>query len=235
MFSLDRVHAGYGDSTVLRDVTLHIPPSSVVAIVGPNGAGKTTMLRVASGLIRPTAGRITQDGHELTGAPAHVFVARGVHHVPEGRGIFRSLTVRENLVAFSLRGREGEAAERAAEAFPRLGALMNRFAGTLSGGEQQMVALSRAYIRKPAVVLLDEVSMGLAPNLVDDIFRFLRLLSSEGSSLGIVEQYVSKVLSIADYVYMLNRGTVVFSGEPEELKHTDVFMQYLGGETTAVA
>jgi branched-chain amino acid transport system ATP-binding protein len=229
MLSLDRIHAGYGDTTVLRDVTVHIPSSSVVALVGPNGAGKTTMLRVASGLIQPRSGHVRYGAAELTGRPPHVFVAQGIHHIPEGRGIFRALSVRENLIAFSLPGREKEAAERAVAAFPRLGALMSRVAGTLSGGEQQMVALSRAYIRQPAVVLLDEVSMGLAPNLVDEIFRFLRLLSSEGSALGIVEQYVAKVLDIADYAYMFNRGSIVFAGEPEELCRTDVFMEYLGG------
>ena len=228
--SLQRIHAGYGSTPVLRDVTIDIPASSVVAVLGPNGAGKTTLLRVASGLIRPKAGSVTFGDTALTGRPSYDFVAAGVHHVPEGRGIFPSLTVAENITTFSLPGKEEEARELAVDAFPKLGQLMTRLAGTMSGGDQQMLALSRAYIRKPPIVLLDEVSMGLAPNLVDQIFAFLRRLASEGMAMCIVEQYVGKVLPVADHVYMLNHGELIFDGKPAELANSDVFARYLGAE-----
>jgi branched-chain amino acid transport system ATP-binding protein len=231
--SLQHIHAGYGSTPVLRDVTIDIPASSVVAVLGPNGAGKTTLLRVASGLIRPKAGTVTFGATPLTGRPSYEFVAAGVHHVPEGRGIFPSLTVAENITTFSLPGKEDDAKALAVDAFPKLGQLLNRPAGTLSGGEQQMLALSRAYIRKPPIVLLDEVSMGLAPNLVDQIFAFLRRLASEGMAMCIVEQYVGKVLPVADHVYMLNHGELIFDGDPAELANSDVFARYLGAEAVA--
>jgi branched-chain amino acid transport system ATP-binding protein len=152
----------------------------------------------------------------------------GVCHVPEGRGVFPSLTVRENLTLFAAREQRRDAQERAVSAFPPLGARLDQIAGSMSGGEQQMLALARAYIRPAPVVLLDEVSMGLAPKLVDEIFEFLHRLAAEGRSLLIVEQFVAKALAIADYVYLLNRGRVVFAGEPSELADTDVFAQYVG-------
>ena len=236
MFRLDGITAGYGDSVVLRDVTVVIPPSSVVALVGPNGAGKTTLLRVASGLLRPRSGRVAVAGADLTGAAADALVAAGVAHVPEGRGIFPNLTVRENLVLFA-RDRRGEVLDRAIDAFPRLGERLTQVAGTMSGGEQQMLALARAYVTDPKVVLLDEVSMGLAPRLVDEIFAFLARLAGEGRALLIVEQYVSKVLAMADYVYVANRGRITFAGEPCELDSAEIFAHYVGAghEGTTVA
>jgi branched-chain amino acid transport system ATP-binding protein len=228
MFVLDRVNAGYNGVAVLRDVTLVVPPSSVVALLGPNGAGKTTLLRVASGLLSPTGGRVLLDGEDITAKPPHQLAASGICHIPEGRGVFRNLSVRDNLLIHARPGRETQGLERAASAFPRLGQRLSQLAGTMSGGEQQMLALARAYIQEPRIVLLDEVSMGLAPLIVDEIFDFLKLLVSEGASLLLVEQYVTRALESADFVYLLGRGSVTFAGQPSELAEDDVFASYVG-------
>jgi branched-chain amino acid transport system ATP-binding protein len=232
MFTLDNIVAGYAETTVLRGVSLTVPDSSVVALLGPNGAGKTTLLRVASGLLRPTAGTMTLDGVDVTSHRPHQLAGRGVCHVPEGRGVFPSLTVRENLsLQAGSGGKDGLA--KAVEAFPRLGERLSQTAGTLSGGEQQMLALARSYIANPTVMLLDEVSMGLAPKIVDEIFEFLGRVAHEGASLLLVEQYVTRALALADYVYLLNRGQVAYRGEPSELQDEDVFARYLGTEVGA--
>ena len=227
MLTIEGVSAGYAGVTVLRDVNLVVPSSSVVALLGPNGAGKTTLLRVASGLLRPAAGRIKINDEDVTGLTPHQLAARGLCHVPEGRGVFPPLSVRENLVLFSAPGTEKESTERAVEAFPCLENRLDRPAGTLSGGEQQMLALARAYISGASVILLDEVSMGLAPVVVDAIFEFLEQVAREGTSLVIVEQYVNKALAIADYVYILGRGRITFAGDTSELADEDVFRRYL--------
>jgi branched-chain amino acid transport system ATP-binding protein len=228
MFELRGVDAGYAGTTVLRHVDLLVPPASVVALLGANGAGKTTLLRVASGLLRPSAGEVIVDGVDLTGAAPHQLVAAGVCHIPEGRGIFRSLSVRENLVLYSDPARQAVSIDLAVEAFPSLGRRISHQAGQLSGGEQQMLALARAYIQQPRIVLLDEVSMGLAPVVVDEIFEFLERLAHQGVSLLLVEQYVTRALAAADWVYLLNRGEVVFAGEPSEVDGDAVFTQYVG-------
>jgi branched-chain amino acid transport system ATP-binding protein len=230
MLELQGVVAGYGATTVLRGVDLTVPDGVVVALLGANGAGKTTLLRVASGLLHPTAGRLLVDGEDVSRAAPSSLVRRGVCHVPEGRGVFAPLTVRENLLLQAPRGEESAALDRAVSVFPRLGERMGQVAGTMSGGEQQMLALARAYVQHPKVVLLDEVSMGLAPKVVDEIFEFLGLLSSQGVSLLLVEQYVTRALAAADYVYLLNRGEVAFAGEPSELEGEDVFTQYVGAD-----
>jgi branched-chain amino acid transport system ATP-binding protein len=228
MFELRGIYAGYSGATVLRDVNLVVPPSSVVALLGPNGAGKTTLLRVASGLLKPTAGQILIDGVDVTGQAPHKLVRKGVCNVPEGRGVFPSLTVRENLLLQSVRGTESEAEEKAIAAFPRLGERLGQIAGTMSGGEQQMLALARAYVQNPRFVLLDEVSMGLAPKIVDEIFEFLLLLARSGTSLLLVEQYVGRALAVADYVSLLSRGGVSFAGEPGEIDSDALAEQYVG-------
>lgn len=228
MLRLDAVTAGYGSTTVLREVTITVPDGAVVALLGPNGAGKTTTLRVASGLLRPPSGRIVVDGADVTGRRVEQFVQAGISHVPEGRGVFPGMTVRENLVLFAGRGKESTAIERAVDAFPILGQRLGQLAGTMSGGQQQMLALARCYVSNPRVVLLDEVSLGLAPKIVDEIFEFLDRVVAEGASLLLVEQYVVRALRIADYVYVLNRGKVVFAGEPGELDENDVFRSYVG-------
>jgi branched-chain amino acid transport system ATP-binding protein len=228
LFELRGVRVGYGDTVVLRDVDLMVPPSSVVALLGPNGAGKTTLLRAASGLLPLWEGQILLDDRDVTRSPAHALAAAGICHVPEGRGIFPGLTVKENLLLQSPPGEEGAALDRATTVFPTLGDRLGQLAGTMSGGQQQMLALCRAYVRQARVVLLDEVSMGLAPKIVDEIFEFLEVLKGEGVSLLLVEQYVTRALALADYVYLLNKGEVGFRGEPSELDHAGVFLEYLG-------
>ncbi len=230
MLTLRNLYAGYGGTTVLRNVNLSVPEGSCVALLGPNGAGKTTLLRVASGLLHCTAGSMLIDDDDVSRCSPNQLVRRGICHVPEGRGIFPTLTVRENLLLQSEKGDEGAALDRAVQAFPRLGERMRQLAGTMSGGEQQMLALARTYVQHPKIVLLDEVSMGLAPKIVDEIFEFLTMLRAQGVSLLLVEQYVMRALAVADYVYLLNRGEIAFSGEPSELAGEDVFVQYVGAD-----
>jgi branched-chain amino acid transport system ATP-binding protein len=234
MLELERITAGYGDGAVLHDVSLRIPEGSTVALIGPNGAGKTTLLRVASGLLRPEQGRVLLGGDDVTGLRSEELVERGLCHVPEGRAVFPNMTVVENLRLFAPAGSESDALQRAVDAFPRLGGRMKQLVGTMSGGEQQMVALARAYIRSPRFVLLDEVSMGLAPKIVDEIFVFLDRLASEGASLLIVEQFVTKALEVADFVFLLANGRVDFAGEPAELEDDDVFARYAGADLIEV-
>jgi branched-chain amino acid transport system ATP-binding protein len=228
MLTLKNLYAGYGATTVLRDVNLVVPDGSVVALLGSNGAGKTTLLRAACGLINPTSGQVLVDGKNLTGRRPNVMQAAGVCHIPEGRGVFKGLTVRENLELQADPEEKAAAVERAVQAFPKLGQRMTQIAGTMSGGEQQMLALARSYTQHPKTVLLDEVSMGLAPKIVDEIFEFLGLLASQGTSLLLVEQYITRALALADYVYVLNRGQVAFAGDASELDQGAVFEQYLG-------
>lgn len=228
---LRSVTAGYGGTTAIRDVDLVVPSGKTVALLGPNGAGKTTTLSVASGLVMPRSGSLVVDGEDVTGISPEALVRLGMCHITEGRSIFPGLSVRENLRMFApLSGRATEATERAIEAFPILGERLNQVAGTMSGGQQQMLALARAYARQAPLVLLDEVSLGLAPLVVDEIFTFLRKLVAEGSGLLLVEQYASKALALADIVYLMARGRVVFVGEPTELIGSDLFARYLGGE-----
>ncbi len=228
MLELRNISAGYDTSLVLRNVNLIIPDNSVVALLGPNGAGKTTLLRVASGLLTPTSGQILIDGEDVTGAPPYELNRRGVCHVPEGRGIFRALSVADNLRLQAGKGSSKEAINRAVEAFPRLGERLKQTAATMSGGEQQMLALAHAYVSQPAVVLLDEVSMGLAPKIVDEIFVHLQRIAAEGAALLLVEQYIPRALELADYVCILNRGRVRFIGEPGEIGEDSVIESYLG-------
>jgi branched-chain amino acid transport system ATP-binding protein len=224
---LDGITAGYGGTTVLRDLSLTVPTGAVVALLGPNGAGKTTLLRVASGQLRPDSGRLTVDGIDRTGAPSEVLAASGVTLIPEGRGIFRSLTVRDNVRLFA-GPRDDAALDRVVAAFPRLGERLDQVAGTLSGGEQQMLALGRAYARPTEVLLLDEVSMGLAPQLVDSIYETLGQLAADGVSLLVVEQFAAKALALADVVYLLAGGRVRFAGEADEVDDAVLQSSYFG-------
>jgi len=233
MLELRDVVGGYGDTTVLRGVSLIVPESSVVALLGPNGAGKTTTLRMASGLLRPTSGAVLFDGEDVSKLSPYRRSARGLCHVPEGRGIFPSLTVRENVVMYARRGSENNAWDRAVEVFPVLGTRRRQIAGTLSGGEQQMLALSRAYVANPRLVLVDEASLGLAPLVVDDIFEFLAKLAGAGSSLLLVEQYVSRALALAETVYLLNQGQIVYAGNSADLDEAQIFALYTGVDAGA--
>jgi branched-chain amino acid transport system ATP-binding protein len=226
---VEGIRAGYGQATVLRDVSIAVPEGAVVALLGPNGAGKTTLLRVASGLLRPTAGRVLLGDEDVTQAPPQRRRRLGLCHIPERGGVFADLSVAENLRLFARPGGEEEAIARAVDAFPALGPRLRQPAGTLSGGEQQMVALSRVHGDESRVVLLDEVSMGLAPKLVDTIFAFLDGLARRGVSLLVVEQYVAKALGIADYVCLLDRGRTAFVGEPAELDSAGLASHYLAG------
>jgi branched-chain amino acid transport system ATP-binding protein len=221
---------GYDETIVLRNVNLSVPKSSVVALLGPNGAGKTTLLRMASGLLQPARGQVLLDDDEITYLTPAQRAKAGICHIPEGRGIFPSLTVKENLIMASPKGAEKESIARAVEVFPILGERLKQVAGTLSGGQQQMLAMSRAYVQDPRVVLVDEASLGLAPVVVDGIFEFLGELASRGVALLIVEQYVTRALALADYAYLLNHGSIVFEGRPEELADEDVFASYMGGD-----
>lgn len=230
MLELDDVTAGYGDTIVLWDVTLRVPPSAVVALLGPNGAGKTTLLRTASGLVQPMRGRVRLDGQDVTGRRADVRARAGLCHLPEGRGIFPSLSVRENLVLESPKGKERDAIGQAMSVFPVLGNRLKQLAGSLSGGEQQMLAIVRAFVTNPKIVVVDEASLGLAPVIVEQIFENLRRVVATGAALLIVEQYINRALDLADTVYLMNHGRIAFHGPADEVQEATVFEQYLGIE-----
>jgi len=224
---IDRLSAGYGGTLAIRNVTMVAPAGKVVALLGPNGAGKTTLLSAVSGLVRPRSGRVILGGEDVTGAPSDRLTSMGMCHVTEGRSVFGGLSVRDNLRLFARAGEEAAGIERAVSAFPKLGQRMNQLAGTMSGGEQQMLALARAYARRADVILLDEVSMGLAPIIVDEIFEFLGRLAAEGTSLLIVEQYVDRALALAGTVHLLQKGEIRFTGSPDQLRADDLYAQYL--------
>lgn len=225
------VTSGYGTTEVLRDVDLTVPAGTVTALLGANGAGKTTLLRTATGTIKPMSGEVLLHGEPVTKLNPHKRVERGLCLIPEGRGIFRSMSVRENLQLQS--GREATSKERvdtALSVFPALKTRMSHTAGRLSGGQQQMLALCRAYVADPKIVLLDEVSMGLAPVIVDEIFDALRQLAKTGVAMLLVEQYVSRALEMADSVVLLNKGRVEYSGSPKDLDEDSILKGYLGVE-----
>jgi branched-chain amino acid transport system ATP-binding protein len=222
------VTAGYGRTTVLRDVSFAMPPGSVTAMLGANGAGKTTALRTASGLVRPTSGEVRIGGTVANRRAPHQRAKDGFCLIPEGRGIFRSLTVRENLRLQVPPWRRNAAVDEAIDAFPVLGERITQIAGTMSGGQQQMLALARAYLAKPAVVALDEVSMGLAPKIVDEIFVSLRTLASAGIALLIVEQYVQRALDLADQVVLMDHGSTSYVGSASDLDEAELMRTYLG-------
>ena len=229
LLELRGVRAAYGKIEVLHGLDLKVPGGQILAILGPNGAGKTTTLRVISGLMRPTAGSLLFDGHDLTGAPAEELARVGVCLIPEGRGIFPNLTVRENILMDTYgSGRKlSELEERAFDRFPRLGDRVSQMAGTLSGGEQQMLALARALSTDPALILLDELSMGLAPLVVDDLFEAVQQLAKTGVTIVVVEQFADVVLGFADQVVVITQGSVRLSGTPSEIE-AQLHAAYLG-------
>ncbi len=233
MLELENITAGYGDTVVLRDVSISVPDGKVVALLGPNGAGKTTLLRVASGLIKSMSGRVELNGEDVTGRRPYYMSRRGLCNLPEGRGIFPSLTVRDNLILQSPKGKESATIERAAESFPALATRMKQTAGSLSGGEQQMLALVRTFASDPKIVVVDEASLGLAPIIVDRIFETLAQIVATGVSVLLVEQYVTRALALADTACLLNRGQVVFTGPANELEGDEIFERYFGIEISA--
>src|SRR3954452_23784791 len=232
--SLDNVVAGYDKVEVLHGITLVVPEGSVVALLGPNGAGKTTTLRVISGTLPIAQGTIRLHGRRISGRAPSAVARRGVLLIPEGRGIFPSLTVRENI-RIAVRCTPGTTADerktaldRIVAAFPRLGERLNQAAGTLSGGEQQMLALSRALVAQPSVLMMDEISMGLAPIIVDQLYETVAALREAGATILLVEQYLTHALQLADICYVLAKGEVTFVGEPLELRDPEVVSRYLG-------
>ena len=231
VLALAGLDAGYAKTQVLHGVDLEVPAGTVVALIGANGAGKTTLLRAASGLLGPSAGRVLVDGTDVTREKPFQRARRGVCLIPEGRGIFRSLTVRENLELQVPPWLDDTSIDPAIEAFPVLGDRLHQVAGSLSGGQQQMVALSRAYLARPRIILLDEVSMGLAPLIVDRIFESLDQLAATGAALVIVEQYINRVIAMADTAYLLARGEVTWSGPAADLDADVVMANYLGEGT----
>jgi branched-chain amino acid transport system ATP-binding protein len=229
VLTLEDLWVSYGSMRALSGVTLSVPESSVVALLGPNGAGKSTTLRAISGLVRPERGRVKVGGVRVDHRPPHAVARLGVVHVPEGRGIFPSLTVKENLemVRHALK-RDVDPVSGATEVFPVLGQRLRQLAGTLSGGEQQMLALARALLSQPRLLMVDEISMGLAPIIVGQLFDALKERAAAGTSILLVEQYIDAALDLADYVYVLDKGRVVDVGEPADVRGGALMSAYLG-------
>ncbi len=235
LVSVKDLSAGYGGVPVVRDLNLHIAPGEVVALLGPNGAGKTTTLLTISGLLRPVGGSITVLGSPVLGGRAYRTARLGLAHVAEDRSLFFDLTVTENLRLGLTGDRSGRAAamDRAMELFPALQPLRKRRAGLLSGGEQQMLAMARALASEPKVLLVDEMSMGLAPIIVERMMPVVRRIADElGTGVLIVEQHVHMALSIADRGYVLNHGNLVLEGPASELMARRDLLEasYLGGD-----
>ena len=232
MLHLDGLDVYYGEIHALRGVGLEVREREIVALLGNNGAGKSTTLKTVSGLLRPRRGRIRFEDGLLTGVPAHDIVARGIAHVPEGRRIFNRLTVRENLsMGAYLRSDAGVGGDldRVFDLFPRLKERIAQVAGTLSGGEQQMLAIGRALMANPRLLLLDEPSMGLAPVLVEQIFATIDSINRQGTTILLVEQNAAMALSIAHRGYVLETGSIVLSGSAAELAgNAEVRRAYLG-------
>lgn len=232
---VDRLTTGYGRVEVLHGISLTVPSGTAVAVLGANGVGKTTLLRAITGTLPAWSGAVRLDGARIDGLEPHRIARRGVVSIPEGRGIFPGLSVRDNLALSARSDREAGAAVRRERmdtvfhAFPRLEERIDQRAGTLSGGEQQMLALSRAFFANPRVLLMDEISMGLAPIVVDELFESVARLKESGTTLLIVEQFLTYALRLADICHIVAKGRVVFTGEPDELNEEGALLgSYLG-------
>jgi branched-chain amino acid transport system ATP-binding protein len=224
----DNIYAGYGSTNVLFGVDLSVPAGTAVALLGANGAGKTTLLKVGMGLLRPSRGEVRLDGKPVTHHSIDARANAGLCLIPEGHGIFRGLSVRENLAMYA-KGRDvSDVIDKVATFFPVLVERLTQDAGTLSGGQQQMLAVCRALVTDAKVILADELSLGLAPVIIDEIFAAVDALLAEGRSLLIVEQYAERALRVVEYVYILNKGRVAFVGEPEQCLAEHVFARYVG-------
>jgi len=231
LLRLRNVESRYGRFVALKNVSLIVPEGSVVALLGPNGVGKSTLLRTVSGMMAPWDGEITFDGIRIDNKLDYQITRLGLEHIPEGRGIFPTLTVRENLLmaAYNSSGQNGGQA-RVNELFPVLEERRDQIAGTLSGGEQQMLSLARSIITQPKLLMVDELSLGLAPRLVAQLFDTLEKIKRDGTTILLVEQYVRYALRLADIVVILHKGHVAFIGEPGELAHEGKLVEaYLGG------
>ncbi len=238
MLSIQNLQAAYGKVEVLHGISLEVPKGKLVTLIGSNGAGKTTTMRAISGMIRPRGGSVTLGGRDITGLESHKIARAGLAHSPEGRRVFATMSVTDNLLLgafprFTRSRPKGDIKhdlEKALELFPRLKERQHQLAGTLSGGEQQMLAMARAVMLNPEVILLDEPSMGLAPILVEEVFRIIGRLKNEGVTMLLVEQFAAAALNVADYGYVLENGSISVHGPAESLK-TDpkVVAAYLGG------
>ena len=238
MLAVRDLRAGYGESEVLDGVSLGVDAGRVVALIGANGAGKTTTMRAISGLLRPRAGTVTLGGVPVHQLPASRIARLGLAHAPEGRKVFAPLSVEDNLLlgAFArlprflgFRRRAAPDLDRVYGLFPRLAERRRQSAGTLSGGEQQMLAIGRALMARPKLMLLDEPSMGLAPVIVQEVFRTLERLKRDGLTLLLVEQFANAALGLADYAYVMERGRIAVEGTPAELRKNErVLAAYLG-------
>jgi len=229
ILELRNVRAGYGSIDVLHGVNLSIGRGEVVALLGPNGAGKSTTIKVISGLLRPSAGHLIVAGRDVTGASASALARAGLCTIPEGRGIFPNLTVRENLLMATFSGHKmSDIEERTYARFPRLGERRTQLAGTMSGGEQQMLSLARALATDPAILLLDELSMGLAPLIVAELYAQVAAIAAEGVSVLVVEQFARTVLGVADTAVLLAHGTVRMAGKASEIGDDVLAGAYLG-------
>jgi branched-chain amino acid transport system ATP-binding protein len=233
MLKVEGIHTQYGKIKVLSDVSFEINPGEIVALIGTNGAGKSTFLKTISGLVRPTQGRISFMDHEIQGVAPEKIVLAGIAHVPEGRHVFARQTVLTNLQvgAFIRKDADGiqQDIERYFKIFPILGERRNQPAGTLSGGEQQMLAIARGLMARPKLLLLDEPSMGLAPFLVNEIFRIIRQLHEQGIAIVLVEQNVKKALKITQRAYVMELGKILYHGDSKEMIADDrVRKSYLG-------
>jgi branched-chain amino acid transport system ATP-binding protein len=234
LLAVEAIHVGYGKMDVLHGVTLVIHPGEVVAIIGPNGAGKSTVIKSVVGLLKPSAGRILFEGDEITALKPHLIVRRRLAYVPQGRIVFPRMTVLENLemggYTISDSTELKEAIERVMLLFPRLAERRKQLAGTLSGGEQQMLAIARALMVSPRLILMDEPSLGLAPKFVDLVFETITGLAREGITLGIVEQNAARALEIAQRAYVLELGANKYQGYARELlDNPRIRRMYMGG------
>jgi branched-chain amino acid transport system ATP-binding protein len=232
MLRVNDINVYYGPIHAIKGVTFEVHPGEVVALIGANGAGKSTVLKTISGLLRPKTGNIAFEDHDITKTDAHKIVRKGLAHVPEGRRIFLQMTVMENLEmgAFTQKSVSEEILEDIFTRFPRLKERRKQTAGTLSGGEQQMLAMGRALMSSPKLLMLDEPSMGLSPIFVEQIFDIIKDLHKTGTTILLVEQNAGKALEIADRAYVLETGSIILSGTGKELSESDEIKKaYLGG------
>ncbi len=236
LLDIDDLDAGYGDFQALFGIELHVEEAETVSMIGANGAGKSTLLKVIAGMLEPSAGAIRYAGASLAGVAANRRVANGISLVPEGRRIFPSLTVEENLLVGAHIGRDGPwTKRRVMEAFPLLANLASRSAARLSGGEQQTLAIGRALMANPRLLLLDEVSLGLAPVVVKQVYEAVPIIKAQGTTILLVEQDVNQALKVADRVYCLLEGRISLSGTPASLGKDDITQAYFGLATAPVA